>query len=58
MHHNLFAVFPLPVVLALVSLVILLLALMRVLAQLCRPVPVRVPPPARERQQPAMGELS
>jgi len=58
MHHNLLAVFPLPVVLALVFLIVLLLVLTRVLAQLCRPVPVRIPPPSHERQQPAVGELS
>jgi len=43
MSHNLFVVFPLPVVLALGALILLLLAIGRVLAQMGKPVPVRVP---------------
>ena len=51
MSHNLFAVFPLPVVLAFLALVLLLLAIARVLSEMGKPVPVRIPaqeaPPAR-----------
>jgi len=43
MSHNLFVVFPLPVVLAFAALVLLLLAIGRVLAEMGKPVPVRVP---------------
>lgn len=43
MSHNLFVVFPLPVMLAFAALVLLLLAMVRVLAQMGKPVPVRAP---------------
>lgn len=43
MSHNLFAVFPLPVLLAFAALVLLLLAIGRVLAEMGKPVPVRDP---------------
>jgi len=50
MSHNLFAVFPLPVVLAFFALILLLLPIARVLRQMGKPVPVRIPvreaPPA------------
>ena len=45
MSHNLFLVFPLPVTLAFAAVVILLLILARLVAQLCKPVPVRLPAP-------------
>lgn len=57
MSHNLFAVFPLPVVLAFLALILLLLPIARVLREMGKPVPVRIPvqdaPPApaeRERE--------
>lgn len=43
MSQSLFVVFPLPVVLAFAALVLLLLAVVRVLAGLCKPVAVRIP---------------
>ena len=49
MSHNLFAIFPLPVVLALAALVLLLLAMLRVLADMGKPVPVRHPAPETSR---------
>lgn len=56
MSHNLFVVFPLPVVLALAALILLLLAIGRVLAEMGKPVPVRVPvhaaPPLPPYDQP------
>jgi hypothetical protein len=55
MSHNLFAVFPLPVLLALAALVLLLLAMLRVLADMCKPVPVRNPAPDT-RQPTALAE--
>ena len=53
MSQPLFVVFPLPVVLAFAALVLLLLAVARVLAGLCKPVAVSIPgvdggPPAHE----------
>jgi hypothetical protein len=45
MSHNLFLVFPLPVTLAFATMVILLLLLARMVALLCKPVPVRLPAP-------------
>ena len=45
MSHNLFLVFPLPVTLAFGAMVILLVMLARLVAQLCKPVPVRQPAP-------------
>ena len=54
MSHNLFAVFPLPVVLAFLALILLLLAIARVLSDMGKPVPVRIPvreaPPAPIRR--------
>jgi hypothetical protein len=59
MSHNLFAVFPLPVVLALAAIVLLLLAVGRVLAQMGKPVPVHAPPsapaPAAAKPDPQHG---
>jgi hypothetical protein len=49
MSHNLFAVFPLPVVLALAALILLLLAIGRVLAEMGKPVPVLEPARAPRR---------
>jgi len=48
MSQNLFAVFPLPVMLALAALVVLLLAVLRVLAGMSKPAPVRLPAGPRE----------
>jgi len=53
MSHNLFLVFPLPVTLAFAAMVILLLMLARLVALLCKPVPVR--PPAPRGSQPGAG---
>lgn len=53
MSHNLFLVFPLPVTLAFAAMVILLLMLARLVALLCKPVPVR--PPAPRATQPDPG---
>jgi hypothetical protein len=44
MSQNLFLVFPIPVALALVALVVILVGVARVLASLCRPVQLRAPP--------------
>lgn len=46
MSHNLFAVFPLPVVLAFAALVLLLVLVGRLLAEMGKPVPVQTPAPA------------
>lgn len=43
MSHNLFAVFPLPVVLAFAALVLLLVVVGRLLAEMGKPVPVHAP---------------
>lgn len=45
MSHDLFAVFPLPVILAFAASILLLLAIVRVLAEMSKPVPVRDPLP-------------
>jgi hypothetical protein len=46
MSHNLFAVFPLPVVLAFAALLVLLLVIGRMLAEMGKPVTVHTPAPA------------
>jgi hypothetical protein len=59
MSHNLFAVFPLPVVLAFAALVLLLLAIGRVLGEMGKPVPVLVPVRAswRDLSAPAAAQM-
>ena len=58
MSHNLFLVFPLPVTLAFAAMVILLLLLARMVALLCKPVPVRLPAPRNAPSEPgAAAEL-
>jgi len=52
MSHNLFLVFPLPVTLACAAMVILLLLLARLVALLCKPVPVRPPSPRASQPDP------
>ena len=57
MSHALFAVFPLPVLLAFGAVILLLLAIGRVLSELGKPVPVRVPAPPAQPSAPAEGDL-
>jgi hypothetical protein len=54
MSHNLFAVFPLPVVLAFAALLVLLLVIGRMLAEMGKPVTVHTPAP---RQTAPLAEL-
>ena len=58
MSHNLFLVFPLPVTLAFAAMVILLLMLARLVALLCKPVPVRPPAPRGVQSDPYDGVRS
>jgi hypothetical protein len=54
MSQTLFAVFPVPVLLALGALVALLLAVGRVLVGMCRPVPLRLPSQTQSQLQPQL----
>ncbi len=57
MSQNLFLVFPIPVALALVALVVVLVCVARVLASLSRPVQLHVPPDEHEMADPSDHEL-